>query len=507
MLNKSQKHFIYKLLSNIIRIPIAIALQSIFPRLLGPVNYGNYDFLTDSATKFIGFFETGTSTAFYTNLSRNNQNQKLVRFYWIIVVFISSLYFVFVMASFLFKFSKFIWPDQVNIFILLSTVWGIITFFSNTIYKMLDACNLTVSSEKLRMIHLFFSLSLFSLIYYSSIYVGLTYFFIIQILLIFILIIGSWKILKVNSLEVFPKLKLDRSDFVKFKNLFWTFSSPLLLYALFSLIGGVGERLILQKFGGSVQQAHFGISYKIGSFVFLFTSAMIPIMLREFSKLFENNELVEIGRVFFKSIKIFLFLATSLAVLVAFNADFITMILGGKEFKGAILVVALMAFYPIHQTIGQINATLYFSTNRTSNYRNIGLFIIPLGLIISFFMIAPKEYGGLNLGASGLVCQMLALQFLSTNIMLYGNCKFLNIEYAKFLFIQFITIGALLALGFSLKFILDSFKIGLLFRASIFTISLVMILLLIFLLFPKITGINIPWDTLNNKFSIKKKKE
>ena len=81
MLNESHKHFAYKLVTNIIRIPIAFALQSIFPRILGPVNYGNFDFLTDSATKFIGFFETGTSIAFYTNLSINNKDSKLVKFY------------------------------------------------------------------------------------------------------------------------------------------------------------------------------------------------------------------------------------------------------------------------------------------------------------------------------------------------------------------------------------------------------------------------------------------
>ena len=71
--------------------------------------------------------------------------------------------------------------------------------------------------------------------------------------------------------------------------------------------------------------------------------------------------------------------------------------------------------------------TLFYSTNRTKNYRNIGLFIIPIGLLVSFFLIAPESYGGFNLGAYGLVCQMLIVQLLSTNIMLFSNSKYLKI--------------------------------------------------------------------------------
>ena len=280
-----------------------------------------------------------------------------------------------------------------------------------------------------------------------------------------------------------------------------------MLYALFSLIGGVGERWILQKFGGSVQQAHFGISYKVGSFVFLFTSAMIPIMLREFSKLFGSNDLEEIKIYFSQSIRTFLILASSLAVLVAFNAEFITLVLGGSEFKGASLVVALMAFYPIHQTIGQINATLFYSTNRTKNYRNIGLFIIPIGLLVSFFLIAPESYGGFNLGAYGLVCQMLIVQLLSTNIMLFSNSKYLKMKYSNFVLIQLLTIGSLVCFSFGLQFFLDIFNIGLLLKAVLFSLFLFGILLTVVKLFPNIIGFKVPWSIGKNQLLINKKKD
>jgi len=60
---------------------VSFALQSIFSRLLGPEVYGNFDLLTDYANRIINFFDGGSSIAFYTKLSQDKSNKKLVRYY------------------------------------------------------------------------------------------------------------------------------------------------------------------------------------------------------------------------------------------------------------------------------------------------------------------------------------------------------------------------------------------------------------------------------------------
>ncbi|GAH85102.1 unnamed protein product, partial [marine sediment metagenome] len=61
-----KKRYFFKLCANLIGLPISIVIQSIIPRGLGPSAYGDFTFLTNFFTKVTGFFDAGTSIAFYT---------------------------------------------------------------------------------------------------------------------------------------------------------------------------------------------------------------------------------------------------------------------------------------------------------------------------------------------------------------------------------------------------------------------------------------------------------
>lgn len=483
-----KKDYIYKLFTNLIRIPVSFLLQSFFPRLLGPKAYGDYEFLTDNANKFIGFFETGASIAFYTNLSKDYRNQILVKFYWILVLIISLVYVIFVIVFILLGIEKFIWPGQQPIYIGLSIFWGIMTFIANSTLKMLDACHVTVPAEQFRMFQLCFSVLIFGFFYLLFNSIDLQLFFLIQIFLIFLLIAGSYLILKKNRIALIPKIKTNKSDIKKWASVFWQFSSPLIIYSIFSLITGLGDRWILQTFGGSVQQAFFGLSLRIGTFVFLFTSAMMPLLMREFSKLHGEMDLEKIRNIFTKNTKVLYFIATVMAVLVAYNSEFITIVLGGSEYKQAVLVVTLMAFYPIHQTLGQINGILFYSTNRTKTYRNLGIIVMPIGLICSYFLIAPVSFFGLELGALGLAIQMLLIQVFSVNLMMFYNCKYLQIPPYKLFIYQLVCIVFQLILGLVLKKILTLFIVSLFMQCLIFTLVYIIFIGSFIYLLPSIIG-------------------
>lgn len=496
------KHYIYKLLTNLIRVPVTFALQAIFPRLLGAAAYGNFDFLADSANKFIAFFETGTSVAFYKNLSQDNKNKRLIKFYWLIASVILLTYFLFIMLGRLLGYDEFFWPGQNFILIVLSAIFGSLTFIANNSFQILDASNLTVISERFRIIQLLFSLSVFATIFWAFTSLELELFLSIQIVLTVMLIIGASVILRNAQFELFPKVKLSKQELRDFLSLFWKFSNPLIIYALFSLIGGIGDRLILQEFGGSIQQAYFGISFKVGSFVILFTSAMIPLLMREFSKLHGLDDKLQISEMFQRNIKRLYFIATFIGVSVAFNAEFITKLLGGYQFREAVVVVSLMAFYPIHQTLGQINGILFFSTSRTAQYRNIGLFIVPIGLMFSFFLIAPQQYLGLNLGAIGLAYQMLIIQTLAVNIMLFFNCRYLKIPFFRLFAYQVLTLAGQIIVAILLRLIITSFGFNLFVYALVFSFSMLIVVVSAVFLMPHLLGL-VSRDELLNKFKIK----
>ncbi len=485
-----RRHFIYKLATNFLRIPVSFVLQAIFPRLLGPAAYGNYDFLVDNSNKIIGFFENGVSTAFYTKLSHKPDDTRLVRFFAWIVFFISALYFTLIFSSFFGDFYSFIWPNQEYPNILLSAVLGVVTFASNGVHKMIDAYELTVKGEWNRMIQLVISVLVFYGAYQVFETLNLNYFFYIQIALTGMLIVGSAIVLRSNYHRIIPKEKLSRDDIRSYTHSFWHFSHPLIVYSFMGLFVGIGERWLLQLFGGSIQQGFFGLSYKVGAFVFLFTSAVMPLLTREFAKLFGDRNIDGLRNLYFKNLKILYVLAVFMAVFSALNADFIISMLAGKGYEGAGMLVALMAFYPIHQTLGQLNGTLFYATNRTREYRNIGIIFMPLSLVLCYFFIAPIEYFGLGLGAQGLVYEMLIIQVFVINIQLINNMKFFNSNYWELLWFQLLIVGSFLGIGLLEKRLIGIFVEDLFMTGVIFFMLFAISISIIILLMPKLIGLN-----------------
>jgi O-antigen/teichoic acid export membrane protein len=490
-MSDNRKHYIYKLATNFIRIPVSFILQAIFPRILTPSAYGNFDFLTDSATKFIGFFESGTSIAFYTKLSSNSKDRKLVKFYWRLVASISVIYFLFVCLSGICGFYQAIWPKQDNFtLIFLSGIWGIVTYFSNTAYKMLDAYHITVKAERFRMLQLVVSLLFFAVLFYSRGTIDVNVFFYIQIAFLLLLFLGSIFILKRFGHAVYPAETLTKEDVKTYGNFFWKFSSPLFLYALFGLIAAVGDRWILQMFGGSIQQAYFGLSLKAGGLVFIFTSAMIPLLMRELSKLFGESDLERIRDLFLKNIRILIFIASVLAIMLASNAEFVVDILGGKKYHEAATLVAIMSFYPIHQTLGQINSSLFYATSRTKEYTQIGLTGMPFGLLLSFVLIAPRKYFGFELGGIGLAFQMIATQLIVQNILLYFNCKYLKCRFGKLVLFQCLLFVYLGGIGYLLKSLIGQLQVSLFVGAIIFGAIFSIAAIGLILVKPSVLGFN-----------------
>jgi len=54
------------------------------------------------------------------------------------------------------------------------------------------------------------------------------------------------------------------------------------VYALVGLFMGILDRWLLQVFSGSAEQRFYRVSYQSGAVRFLFTSAMTPLIRREF---------------------------------------------------------------------------------------------------------------------------------------------------------------------------------------------------------------------------------
>jgi O-antigen/teichoic acid export membrane protein len=163
-----KKRYLYKLLTNFVGLAIGLVTQAIIPRGLGPKAYGDFSFLSNFFSQFVGFFDMGTSICFYTKLSQRQKDIRLITFYvsfaTIASIVISLLVFIFSFTPF----TKQIWPDQLMFFVYLAAIWGIFSWLIQILNSMVDAFGLTVPSEMARMAQKILGLILIVALFFSD---------------------------------------------------------------------------------------------------------------------------------------------------------------------------------------------------------------------------------------------------------------------------------------------------------------------------------------------------
>jgi O-antigen/teichoic acid export membrane protein len=184
---------------------------------------------------------------------------------------------------------------------------------------------------------------------------------------------------------------------------------------------------------------------------------MTPLITREFAIAFSNHDLGRMAHLFSRYIPTLYSIAAYFACFIAVQADKVTFILGGNQYQEAALAVMIMAFYPIHQTYGQLSGSVFYATGQTGLYRNIGITGMLMGLPVTFFLIAPADMMGLNAGATGLAIKMVLLQFIFVNVQLYFNAKLLKLPFVRYLLHQVSSVAMLLAIAYVSTIMIDGF--------------------------------------------------
>lgn len=425
-----------KLLTSIIGLPLGILSQTLITRGLGPSAFGDFNFLTDFFSKFIGFFNSGTSMGFYVKLSQRQKDYGMIRFYWSFITAIALIIILGIAVILLFGLEPDLWPGQSVKYVWMAFVYGLLVWISEIAVRVVDAHGLTRQGEMVRLLQRFIGvLMLLPLFYLHRLDLGTL--FLYQYVVTFLLVGLWWFVLQRNGIRLFPIINLPWAQLRKYAAEFYQYSSPLMAQALAALIAGVLDRWLLQKFAGSAEQGFYGLSYQIAAICFLFTGAMTPLFTREFSIAHHEKDMTKMRHYFQRFIPMLYAIAAFFAVFLMFQADKVAEIMGGNRFRGAGTAIAIMALYPIHQTYGQLTGAVFFATGQTKLYRNVGVAMLVLSLPVTYFLLAPQELFGLNLASTGLALKMVLVQFISANILLWHNCKFLQLSFWKFFAHQF----------------------------------------------------------------------
>ena len=449
-----KKRYLAKLFANLVGLAIGVVTQAIIPRGLGPKAYGDFHFLSNFFTQIVSFLDMGTSTAFYTKLSQRQQDFGLVSFYLSFTGIVSFLLIIFVGCIHVTGAYTTLLPDQKLFYIYLAAVWGIFTWIVQILNKIADAYGVTVSTEIARIIQKGLGLALILALFFTS-QLNLTHFFFYHYFILTFLALAFIWVMEHHGYSICRNWKLSLSKIKAYAKEFYDYIHPLFVASLFGLIVGILERWMLQKFSGSVEQGFYGLSYQIGAICFLFTGAMTPLITREFAIAFDKKNIPEMARLFRRYIPMLYTISAYFACFIVVEASTVTYIIGGEKFQHATLAVMIMAFYPIHQTYGQLSGSIFFATGQTKIYRNIVITFAFIGLPVTYILIAPGYMLGLNAGATGLAIKMVSLQFIGVNVLLWFNARLLKLRFWRYIGHQIMSVGCLLGCAVIAMFLVD----------------------------------------------------
>jgi len=415
----SLKHrYIAKLTNNLFGLVLTFITISLVPRALGPAAYGAFEFLRNFFEQVAGFLDMGTSTAFYTKLSQRMRDIGLIRFYMIFVGFVLTLMGAgLLLVAWLVGFSDEIWQGQPILYIALAMLLGYFTWSRGIAQKIVDAFGCTITSERAAIVVKGIS-TIVVVVLFATELLTIESYFAVEIALAIVLIL-TW-----GRIARYHWVAQDNAKIVNTKNKalfaeFRHYCTPLFWYALVGLFVGLADRWLLQLFAGSEEQGFYSLAYRVSAVCFIFTSAMTQLIMREFARAHAEGDYGEMRRLFRRYIPMLYAVAAYFSAFISVEAETVIWILGGDEFVAAGAAMMIMALYPIHQTYGQLSGSLFFATGQTRLYRNIGITVMLIGLPITWFVLAPRDMGGIDEGSFGLAIKMVIVQFLGVNLQLW----------------------------------------------------------------------------------------
>jgi hypothetical protein len=213
----------------------------------------------------------------------------------------------------------------------------------------------------------------------------------------------------------------------------WRYASPLIAYSAYATAINYADTYMIQRFYGASEQAHFALANRWSVFVLVFTSSALTIYWRELASVLAVKNINGAAQIYERFNRVLFSLVIILAFWLCMNARTLISLVVGSEYHPAIPVLMVMAFYPVQQTYGQLNGAAFLASERTSQYRDLGIAFSLPALPLTYFLLAPRTASipGLNLGAFGAALKMVGYGLVAVQCFEWSNCRFFGISYAR----------------------------------------------------------------------------
>lgn len=443
-----KKRSFYKLVSNIATIPLFFIIEAVLPRVLGPVQYGNYNFACNFFTQLISLFDMGSPAWCSTTLAKKPEEFALVAFY---TRFVGVIFLCVTLGAFGIAFVPMagtLLPNVPAWIIFPAALWAYLTWLGRITRSTNDALGVTTSSELGRI-----AVNVSSAIILVGLYFA-------EALPVPVLLAQQNMTLAALSLVFCWLLRhhwqprnwaLTQEQWRTYITSFRLYCGPLLTVTICSTLALFLERWMLQFFDGSVEQGYFSLAQKASMACFLFVSAVTPLVMRELAVAHGQNNLERMRRLMESLAPLVYAVAAWFACFTAIEGEAMVRLFGGNDFAGALMTVQIMTLYAIHQTYGQVTSSVFYATGQTRILRNLNILSLGTGLVAAWVLLAPNHLLGLNMGATGLAIKTVGVQFLSVNMFLLVCRRIIPFSYRRNLLHQLLCPAAFAAVAFATR--------------------------------------------------------
>lgn len=436
--------FLFSIGANAARALLSLVTGLIVARGLNPAGYGDLTYLLGSFVAIRALLDLGSSNAFYTFISRQARSRKFYALYfsWVLLQFVASLLLVAavlpqsVLDQIWFGHSRAVVVLALAAAFMQQQVW-------TTITQLGESARLTVRVQSLGL----------SVVVLHCIAVGfLALLQVISVPLVLAAIVIEYLLAMCVALALLrlPVPAAPSADTVRsVLREYWQFCRPLIVIAASSFLYDFADKWLLQRFAGSSQQGFYQIASQLAAVSLLATISILNIFWKEIAEASARGDQARLALLYRKVNRgLFVLAALVSCFLIPWSRQLVQLLLG-EAYQAAWPVLALMLLYPVHQSMGQVNATMFMACERTTAYMRVALFGQLLSLPVSYVLLATpaaQPLPGLGLGAYGLAFKMVGMNLLLVNLQAWMIARFGGWRYEWSY--QWGALAALLLLGF-----------------------------------------------------------
>jgi O-antigen/teichoic acid export membrane protein len=423
--------YLATLLARFVQLGASAIAITVVPRALGPAAYGSYAFLLTTAATVRGFIDLSAYDAFFTFSSQERRSGALTKLYVVCLGSQLALTLLLVGVGFATGTAGWLWLAEPPDRIVWLTILDWLIFVGIALQSLGDSKALTVRTQVigtavagLNVAALLLLNALGDLDFYTYVWVNVGSSLVLCVAL-------AWWLFTIKRDECWIGRLFESAP--RYLARWWRYARPMVVVSLHGHASVWFSAYVLQRAYGSSEQAYFALASRWSLLALTFVGAAMPIFWREVSKAVAGSDHVRAAEVYARFSQTLFFLAFVLSCWLSLASRSLVEWLAGPDYLAAAPVLMVMAFYPVVQTIGQLNDSALKATERTVQLRNLRLGLAVPDLLVTYFTVAPStaRVPGLGLGAIGVAAQLVGWGLLSRQVYEWTNSRFFGQSYLR----------------------------------------------------------------------------